>query len=170
MPINKKLIEENPQILTTEKVNIIIGKENKGLPLTKYDRIWFKGYKGIRKPGLIFAWTDEEINEYAKCKLSVHYFAEKYCQIKREDGTVGPLKLRDYQKRIITLFDENRYSILMASRQCGKCTSFTTTVQIDGFDKPIPLGILYFQWLKQIRHLTFLEKIKFFLYRIYLKS
>lgn len=168
--VTAKSIKENPIILTTEKVNEILKKINLGIPMKKSERLWFSNQSGIRRAGLTFAMTDEEIKEYAKCKLSVHYFAEKYCQIKREDGTIGSMTLRDYQKDIIDLYDKNRYSILMASRQVGKCTSFDTLVEVktlEGEIYSIPLGILYFNILKEMRPLTILEKIKFFLYKIY---
>jgi hypothetical protein len=50
----------------------------------------------------------------------IHYFAEKYCKIKREDGSIGAMKLRDYQKEVIDLYMDNRFSILCGSRQIGK--------------------------------------------------
>jgi len=167
-----KSINESPIILTTEKVAEILKKSNMGIPLKKNERLWFSNNTGIRRPGLTFAMTEEEIKEYAKCKLSVHYFAEKYCQIKREDGSIGPMTLRDYQKDIIDLYDKNRYSILMASRQVGKCNSFITNVEIkelNGNISTIPLGILYFNILKEMRKLSILESLKFFLYKLYFK-
>lgn len=58
----------------------------------------------------------------------MQYFAEKYCKIKREDGSIGPMKLRDYQKDILNLYDKSRFSILMASRQIGKTVSAAITI------------------------------------------
>jgi len=170
--ITKKDIDENQYIFTTEKINDIIKRENLGQPIKRFEKIWFNGNPGVRKQGITFAMTGDEITEYVKCKLSVHYFAEKYCQIKREDGSIGPMTLRDYQKEIISLYDENRFSILMASRQVGKCISFFTKVKIqyengDIIEKSI--GELYFEQLKLERKLTFLERIKYFLYRKYNK-
>src|SRR6266403_149032 len=56
------------------------------------------------------------------------YFSEKYCKIKREDGSIGQMKLRDYQKDILNLYDNNRFSILMSSRQSGKTVSAAITI------------------------------------------
>jgi len=167
-----KNINESPIILTTEKVEEITRKSNLGIPLKKVEKLWFSNQTGIRRAGITFAMTDEEIKEYASCKLSVHYFAEKYCQIKREDGSIGPMKLREYQKDIIDLYDRNRFSILMASRQVGKCLSFNTLTEIkneNGDISIIPMGILYFNLLKQTRPLTILESIKYLLYKIYFR-
>ncbi len=117
--------EKKPEsmVLTTRIVNEILKKENLGLKLKNHEKLWFSKLKGVRRSDIPFAMTDGEIKEYAKCKMSVHYFAQKYCQIKREDGTIGPMTLRDYQKDIIDLYTNNRFSILMASRQTGKTVS-----------------------------------------------
>jgi hypothetical protein len=122
--INKnKNVIDNSHILSTEKVKEIQEKERLALPLKLNERLWFKNNPGVRKAGLRFATTQIELNEYLKCKLSVYYFAEHYCKIKLEDGSIGQMKLREYQKDIIKLYTESRYSILMASRQSGKTVS-----------------------------------------------
>lgn len=110
-------------ILTTEIIKDIEERENLGKILKRYEKIWFSNLRGIRKSNLVFAMTDMEFEEYIKCKINIHYFAENYCQIKREDGTIGPMTLRDYQKDIIDLYTKNPRSILMASRQTGKTVS-----------------------------------------------
>ena len=120
--------EKYINVLTSKKVDEIIDKQNKGEKLTMSEKIWFKGQVGVRRSYLQFASTSKELNEYSKCKMNIHYFAEKYCKIKREDGTIGPMTLRDYQKDIIDLFTQNNYSILMASRQTGKTISAAITI------------------------------------------
>ncbi len=115
-------------VLTTKKVEEIIQKQNLGEKLHLTEKIWFNNEVGVRRASLQFAATRREIDEYTKCKLNIQYFAEKYCKIKREDGTIGPMQLRDYQKNIIDLFTKNNYSILMASRQTGKTISAAITI------------------------------------------
>ena len=170
MKINKNQIEEEfSNVLTTKKILEIIQKENLNLKLTKNEHIWFDRQVGVRKANIKFAHTNEELEEYTKCKMDIHYFADNYCQIKREDGTIGPMKLRDYQKDIIDLYHNNRYSILMASRQTGKCLSMNTLVKIkdlNGNEYTICLGELYYGILKEERPLTFLENVKFYLYKL----
>lgn len=160
-------LEEN-NILTTKKIEEIIEKEKYALKLKRNEILWQSGNHGVRRAGLSFAMTKDEREEYIKCKLSVFYFAQTYCKVKREDGTVGKITLRDYQQNIIKLFNDNRYSILMASRQTGKCISFNTLVNIKDKNKigEIPIGLLYYNELKKERKLTILEKIKIFLYKI----
>ena len=122
MPLPNNTLPEN-NVMNTEKVNIIFEKEKFALKLKRVENLWHNRIHGVRKHGISFAMTKIERQEYVKCKLSVFYFAEKYCKIKREDGTVGEIKLRNYQNDIIKLFNDNRYSILMASRQIGKTIS-----------------------------------------------
>jgi len=170
--ISKEKID-NTRILTAEKVNEITEKENMGLPLHRDEKLWFKNITGVRKAGLSYAMSNDEVDEYAKCKLSIHYFAEKYAKIKLEDGTIDNMKLRDYQSEIIDLYTKNRYSILMASRQTGKCNSFSTNVLVldEKSNKKfkVPFFELYYSVIRLKRKLIFLEKTKLFLYRLYMK-
>lgn len=164
---SKRIDETN--IITSLKVEEILEKEKMALQLKRSERLWFNSNEGVRRKGIKFAMTPEELEEYIKCKLSVYYFAEHYCKIKLEDGSVGQMTLRDYQKDIIKLYTENRYSILMASRQIGKCNSFITNVLCklnDGTYIKINLGTLYYNELSKHRKLTILENIKLFLYKL----
>ena len=133
-------------VFSTEKINEIIRKEDLGLKRTRDEHIWLNNIHGVRKANLKFGFTQEEIQEYAKCKLDVHYFAEKYCMVKREDGSIGNITLREYQKDIIDLYDKSKYSILMASRQTGKCISLVTKVlvinKLTGVESEITIGEL----------------------------
>ena len=170
MEINEREIKDKYiNILTTRKVDEIIKKQNLGEKITKVEKIWFNNEVGVRKAKLQFAMTKKELDEYTKCKLNIHYFAEKYCKIKREDGTIGPMVLRGYQKDIIDLFSNNNYSILMASRQTGKCLTFTSVVKLKdeyGNEYGITVGELYYSYLLLERNLTIIENIKFLLYKI----
>jgi len=160
-------------VLNTKLVKDIQRRDNLGEKLKNHEKLWFNNMKGVRRSNITFAVNNAEIEEYMKCKMSVHYFAEKYCQIKREDGTIGPMKLRDYQKDIINLYTQNRFSILMASRQTGKCNSFSTNVLALNEETKdiyeIPFYELYYDIVRQERGLTLLEKSKLFLYRMYMK-
>ena len=170
--ISEKSIENSP-ILSTKKVDEIMEKENLGIPLHRHEKLWFKNMPGVRKAGLNFALTNNEIEEYAKSKLSIHYFAENFCKIKLETGIIGKMTLREYQKDIIDLYTRNRYSILMASRQTGKCSSFDSEVLLLDEETnetySIPFFEFYYQLIRENKPLTFLEKSKLFLYRLYIK-
>jgi hypothetical protein len=116
------------KIYTTESINELIDKYNLAEQVSRYNKIYFQNINGVRKAGIKFAMSQNEIDEYIKCKLSIYYFAEHYCKIKLEDGSIGKIELRDYQKDILKLYTENRYSILMASRQIGKTVLAVITI------------------------------------------
>ena len=108
---NTKLVDD-----VTEKLNL-------GYQIKRENNPWWKNMIGVRKAGVAFAGTKLEQEEYLRCKVDIHYFAEKYCKIKLEDGSIGQMYLRDYQKDILDLYVNNRFSILCASRQVGKTVS-----------------------------------------------
>lgn len=110
-------------ILNTNKVNEIIEKEKLGVKLQKHEKLWFDNIRGVRKANIPFALTDEELLNIYNSSKDCFYFAENFCKIKVEDGSIQLIKLREYQKKIIDLYINNKYSILMASRQVGKTIS-----------------------------------------------
>lgn len=156
---------EKKFIFTSENVDKINQQILDGYVIKRYQNPWFKNEAGIRRSGLSFGITPEEVEEYIRCKVDIHYFAEKYCKVKREDGSIGNIKLRNYQKDILDLYDKNRFSILMGSRQIGKCFLFNTTVSIEGEGKT-RVGILYYKIVSKYRKITFKEKLKILLYNI----
>jgi hypothetical protein len=161
----KKETEERKIVFDTELVEQVTSKINDGVVVKRFQNPWFQGEVGVRRAGVTFRMSDDEIQEYIKCKLDIQYFAEKYCKIKTEDGSVRNMTLRDYQKDILDLYTKNRFSILCASRQVGKCFVFNTIVQISDtkFER---LGVLYYSILSTYRKLTFLEKMKIKMYDI----
>jgi len=124
-----KINEDDIQfIFTSELVEDATEKLNNGVLLKRYQNPWLKGEVGIKRTGVSFKMSPEEQEEYVRCALDIHYFTEKYCKTKREDGSFGSIKLRDYQKEILDNFTNHRYNILMSSRQSGKCNVLTTKV------------------------------------------
>lgn len=133
---------------------------------------YLKGNMGVRKGGIAFAMTKEEQDEYIKCAVDINYFAEKYCKIKLEDGSTNNMRLRDYQKEILDLFNNNRFSILLASRQIGKCFSHSSAIVICGENGKVVKKVPFFEYLFEINeNKNIYDYIKYFLYKIknYLK-
>lgn len=118
-----KDIKERQMIFTTKLVDHATDQINDGIVIKRYQNPWLKSEVGLRRAGVAFRMSPEEQQEYVRCALDVHYFVEKYCKVKREDGSIGSIKLRDYQKEILDNFVNNRFNILMASRQVGKTIS-----------------------------------------------
>jgi hypothetical protein len=115
--------QEKQMVFTTKIVDESTDKINDGIVIKRYQNPWLKSEVGLRRAGVTFRMTPDEQQEYVRCALDVHYFVEKYCKVKREDGSVGNIFLRDYQKEILDNFVNSRFNILMASRQVGKTIS-----------------------------------------------
>jgi hypothetical protein len=64
----------------------------------------------------------DEQTEYVSVR-SIYITLLKNIVILREDGTVGKIKLRPYQRDILDNFMGHRFNILMSSRQSGKTIS-----------------------------------------------
>lgn len=121
MAVNKQ--QERQMIFTTKLVDEATDKINDGVVVKRYQNPWLKSEVGLRRSGASFKMTPDEQQEYVRCALDVHYFTEKYCKVKTEDGSIDNIILRDYQKEMLDSFVNNRFSILMASRQVGKTIS-----------------------------------------------
>ena len=77
----------------------------------------------LLKPNLVFARTEEEIEDYIHCMEDPIYFDSK-CYIMNTDGLQAAV-LRDYQEEYIRHCQKNRFSILRSCRQAGKTNFFT---------------------------------------------
>lgn len=114
---------QRQMIFTTKLVDEATDNINDGVVIKRYQNPWFKSEVGIRRSGVTFRMTPDEQEEYVRCALDIHYFTEKYCKVKTEDGSINNIKLRDYQEEIMDNFVNSRFNILMASRQVGKTIS-----------------------------------------------
>ena len=76
----------------------------------------------LLKGDLVFERTEEEIQEWLRCKTDIIYFVEKYCKLMTPEG-IKNVKLRDYQQKYLKHLMHNRLSIYLACRQCGKTTT-----------------------------------------------
>ena len=65
-------------------------------------------------------FSQEEIEEYIKCKNDPVYFIENYVKIITLDSGLQPFKLYDCQKKKVECIMNNRRVVLMEGRQQGK--------------------------------------------------
>ena len=106
-------------IWSTKSLNAAVDALKKGLPL-KANPFIGKNTK-LLKADLVYKRTEEEIDDYIKCKLDPVYFASK-CFLMTPEG-LQPCKLRDYQIDYLRHLQSHRFSILLAARQSGKSTT-----------------------------------------------
>jgi hypothetical protein len=70
----------------------------------------------------------EHIIEAAKCEQDPIYFIENYCRIVSLDDGIIPFKLFDYQKEMIKMYAENRFSLTLTARQMGKTAAMAAFI------------------------------------------
>ena len=80
---------------------------------------FYEGKQFLKRGNIVFEYTDEEIQELARCAADIVYFAEKYAVVLTDEG-IQQVKLRDYQKDMLRNFQNNRFNICLAARQMGK--------------------------------------------------
>lgn len=83
----------------------------------------YMGNSNLKRVGVQYSYTEEQVIEIAKCSEDPIYFIDNYCYIVTLDHGIQPFKLYDCQKKKIKLIHENRKVILMEGRQQGKTTS-----------------------------------------------
>jgi hypothetical protein len=166
-------------VFTSEKIEEIRLRAEQGFKTPRHEKYWAENYVLTKRDGIVFTLNDDETLEYIKCKLGVdinddpyvdpnsqilkmsgiEYFAEQYCKVKNELGRINNIRLRDYQKDILNMFIDNRFSIVMASRQIGKCNSFIINVLTkEGSSK------MYRIWFKSLKKKTLYDYIKYSIY------
>ena len=154
-------------VWTTKLVEEAKKKLDDGYILKGYEIPFFEKTPGLRKAGLTFKFSEDEYQEYIKCKLDIKHFIKHYIKIKSEDGLFHEMKLRDYQHDVIDLYDKNKLSILMASRQVGKCMEYNTPLYIYNKKLKVYKKVKFFQLLfKYKENKTIYDYIKHGLYSL----
>ena len=82
---------------------------------------WCDNQVGVKRAGLMFDYTPEEIEELTKSANDVIYFANHYGYCMHGTQGYKPITLRDYQEEMLHSYADNRFTCCMSSRQVGKC-------------------------------------------------
>ena len=79
-------------------------------------------YVLVKRPHQQERYTNEQIEEFARCAADPQYFIRNHVWI--QHPTKGKVKfdLFDYQEELIDVYHNHRYSINMLGRQMGKST------------------------------------------------
>ena len=77
----------------------------------------------LKKVGVDIEFTQEQIEEYVKCAKDPIYFIRKFVKIIHVDHGLIPLDLYEYQERMVSTFNDNRFVITKMPRQSGKSTA-----------------------------------------------
>ena len=129
------------------------------------------GYLGnnlVKRAGVETKYTDEELQEYIKCSNNPVHFIESYCSIISLDEGLVKFKLRGYQQNLIEHYDDNRFNVVLASRQSGKSiTSCAYLLWYLVFHPEVTVavlankGVIAREMISRI--VTMLESVPFFL-------
>ena len=161
----KKDGEEKGNIWNTETVLDAYNKIEMGMEL-KPSPFFMPRDNDWRKGNISFDYSNKELRELKKCMQDPIYFAENYAYLMTSEG-YQKIDVRKYQKKMISDYNENNNVIVLSARQVGKCVDFHTEITIKEKDsvKTMKIGELFFRELKKKRKLTFLERIKYFIFK-----
>ncbi len=86
----------------------------------------FLGHENLRGVKEQYEITPEQQQEYMRCAFDPIYFAEHYVYIKSNKKGMHLVKLFDYQKKALKIFNSEEYdgrenAIVLMPRQMGKC-------------------------------------------------
>lgn len=127
MPKIKNKPEQRRVVFTANTFIEIEQLQKDGYQLPRNKNPWLNSKEvGVRKKGIVWGWSQNEISEYTKCATDVLYFTQ-FCHIKSEDGATKPMKIRDYQEDVLLVCQGTRV-INMSSRQSGKTVTAAITI------------------------------------------
>ena len=103
----------------------------------------YLGKNKIKKANTQIQFTQEQVEEYLRCKDDPVYFAHNYVKIVTLDHGLQPFKTYDFQEKLINNFHNHRFNICKMPRQTGKsttCVSYLLHYAV--FNASVNIGIL----------------------------
>ena len=107
-----KKIEETPDLSNLQNEDVLI------------DASYYKGNENLLRDEAQIKWTPDMVGELKLCSKKINHFAENYFYIITEDGK-QKIKLYKYQRNLLKAFTNNRFNVVLSSRQSGKTTTIT---------------------------------------------
>jgi len=113
---------QQTSVWSTKAIQQFTDDLNNGIE--RKDNPYYFGNTYLRKPNLLYEYTQQEIDELVKCKNDVNYFANHYAYtMSPTTGALEPITLRDYQEDLLHTITDNRFTVILSSRQSGKTVS-----------------------------------------------
>jgi hypothetical protein len=97
----------------------------------------YNGNPNLKRQHEIREYSHAELAEMVRCAQDIEYFVERYATIITLDKGKQIISLYDYQKEMLkmmsgeTIKDEKYNIITLAPRQCGKCVTGDTIINIE---------------------------------------
>jgi hypothetical protein len=103
----------------------------------------YLGNPNLKRTNVSIEWTQENIEEYLKCKADPVYFTENYIKIINLDEGLVPFEMYPFQEKLVKNFHENRFNICKMPRQSGKSTTVVSyLLHYALFNDSVTIGIL----------------------------
>ena len=103
----------------------------------------YLGNPNLKKANTQIEFTQENIEEYLKCKDDPVYFAMNYVKIVTLDEGLKSFAPYDFQEKLINNFHDNRFNICKMPRQTGKSTTVISyLLHYVVFNDSVNVGIL----------------------------
>jgi hypothetical protein len=103
----------------------------------------YLGNPNLKKANTPIEFTQEQIEEFIKCKSDPVYFANNYIKIVSLDEGLTQFHPYHFQERLIERFHENRFNICKMPRQTGKSTTVVSyLLHYAVFNDSVNIGIL----------------------------
>lgn len=118
IPKGESSVDAERIIWSTKQINDLMLALDQGYR-PKVKMPFYEGKQFLKKGNIVFEYTNDEIKELARCATDINYFAEKYAVVMTDEG-IQQVKLREYQKKMLSNFQHERFNIVLASRQMGK--------------------------------------------------
>lgn len=139
-------IDENQLRIDTERANSTLKP------------ISFANNFQLKPEGTPCEFTETMVHEYENCMNDYMYFITRYMKIVQLDKGIITFDPYDYQKTMIKNFYENRFTINLCPRQCGKSTIATAWIlHYASFNENKTIAILA---NKQATAVEILDRIK----------
>lgn len=82
----------------------------------------------IKRPFQETEYTPDSVQDLGRCMKDPIYFIEKFVKVQHPTKGTVPMILYDYQKEMIDAIHNHKDTIILASRQLGKCVTGDTVV------------------------------------------
>ena len=97
----------------------------------------------LKKANTKIEFTQEQIQEFIKCKNDPVYFARNYIKIVSVDEGLVPFNMYKFQEKLVKRFHKNRFNICLMPRQTGKSTTVVSyLLHYAVFNDNVNIGIL----------------------------
>lgn len=86
----------------------------------------------FKKPHAATTYTPEQAYDLAMCEEDPFFFIDKFMKVQHPTDGAVPLKLWEFQKRLVGAFHSYNKVVALTARQMGKCLTHDTIVSRDG--------------------------------------